>query len=111
MIFFVFQAWDKPALIQTGWFVKSLLTQTLIIHIIHTANVPFLESRAGYAVIATSRIIAAIGIVLPNAWLGNSLGFVPLPPLYWALLCLILLGYAIMTYLMKTWFSRRFGLD
>ncbi len=111
MMLTVFQAWDKPALFQTGWFVESLLTQTLIIHIIRTAKVPFLESRASTAVIATSLIIAAVGIVLPFTWLGSTLGFVPLPPKYWVLLCLILLGYAVMTHLMKTWFSRRFGLD
>jgi Mg2+-importing ATPase len=91
--------------------VESLLTQTLIIHIIRTAKVPFLESRASSAVIATSLIIAAVGIVLPFTWLGGTLDFVPLPPTYWPLLCLILLGYAVLTHLMKTWFSRKFGLD
>ena len=111
MMLTVFQAWDKPALFQTGWFVESLLTQTLIIHIIRTAKVPFLESRASAPVIATSLIIAAVGIILPFTWLGGTLGFVPLPPTYWMPLCLILLGYAILTHLMKTWFSRKFGLD
>ncbi len=111
MMLTVFEAWDKPVLFQTGWFVESLLTQTLIIHIIRTAKVPFLESRASAAVIATSLVIAAVGIVLPFTWLGGTLGFVPLPPTYWTPLCLILLGYAILTHLTKTWFSRRFGLD
>ena len=111
MMLTMFQAWDKPALFQTGWFVESLLTQTLIIHIIRTAKVPFLESRASAAVIATSLIIASVGIILPFTWLGGTLGFVPLPPTYWIPLCLILLGYAILTHLTKRWFSRRFGLD
>jgi Mg2+-importing ATPase len=92
----IFHAWDKPALFQTGWFV---------------AKVPFLESRASAAVIATSLIVASVGIILPFTWLGGTLGFVPLPPTYWIPLCLILLGYAILTHLMKTWFSRKFGLD
>ena len=65
MMLTVFHAWDKPALFQTGWFVESLLTQTLIIHIIRTARVPFLESRASAPVIATSLIIAAVGVILP----------------------------------------------
>jgi P-type Mg2+ transporter len=107
----VFHAWDNPALFQTGWFVESLLTQTLIIHIIRTAKVPFLESRASAAVIATSLIIAAVGIILPFTWLGGSLGFVPLPPAYWVPLCFILLGYGVTTLLIKRWFSRRYGLD
>ncbi len=106
----VFHAWDKPALFQTGWFVESLLTQTLIIHIIRTAKVPFLESRASGAVIATSLVIAVIGVILPFSWLGTTLGFVPLPAAYWLPLGVILLGYATLTHLMKTWFTRRFGL-
>jgi Mg2+-importing ATPase len=108
---YVFNAWTNPALFQTGWFVESLLTQTLIIHIIRTAKIPFLESRASTALITTTIIIAAIGIVLPFSWLGGFLGFVPLPPTFWIALCLILLSYVVLTHLMKTWFIRRFGLS
>jgi Mg2+-importing ATPase len=107
MMLTVFLTWGKPALFQTGWFVESLLTQTLIIHIIRTARVPFLESRARAAVIATSLIITAVGIILPLIWLGGTLALVPLPPTYWMPVGLIFVGYAILTHLMKTWFSRR----
>jgi Mg2+-importing ATPase len=107
----IFHAWDKPALFQTGWFVESLLTQTLIIHIIRTAKVPFFESRASVPVIATSLIIAAVGIALPFSWFGGALGFVPLPPAYWLYLGLILVSYAVLTHLVKTWCTRRFGLS
>ena len=110
LLLMVFHAWDNPALFQTGWFVESLLTQTLIIHIIRTAKVPFLESRASGAVIATSLVIAAIGIVLPFTPVGTALGFVPLPNAYWLPLAAILLCYAVLTHLMKTWFTHRFGL-
>jgi hypothetical protein len=80
---FAFGAWNYPALFQTGWFVDSLLTQTLIIHIIRTAKIPFLQSWASAALISTSIIICALGVALPFSWMGASLGFVPLPPLYW----------------------------
>ena len=108
---YVFNAWNNPALFQTGWFVESLLTQTLIIHIIRTAKIPFLESRASTPLITTTIIIAAIGITLPFSWLGGFLGFVPLPAAYWIALCLILVSYVILTNFMKTWFIRRFGLS
>ena len=111
MMLTLFHAWDKPALFQTGWFVESLLTQTLIIHIIRTAKVPFVESWASGPLIATSIIIAVVGVVLPFTWLGGTLGFVPLPPTYWIPLCLIVVSYAGLTHLTKAWFSRRFGLD
>jgi P-type Mg2+ transporter len=111
MMLYVFHAWDRPALFQTGWFVESLLTQTLIIHIIRTAKIPFLESRASLALMITSLLVAAVGIAIPFSWLGSVLGFVRLPPMYWIALCLILVSYAALTHLMKTWFVRRFGLN
>ena len=90
---------------------RVLLTQTLIIHIIRTAKIPFLESRASTALITTTIIIAAIGTAMPFTWLGGFLGFVPLPDAYWIALSLILLSYVILTHFVKTWFIRRFGLS
>jgi Mg2+-importing ATPase len=78
-----FGGWDHAALFQTGGFVESLLTQTLIIHIIHTAKIPFIESHASPSLITISIIISVVGITLPFTWIGSSLGFAPLPPLYW----------------------------
>ena len=111
MMLYVYSAWDKPALFQTGWFVESLLTQTLIIHIIRTAKVPFVGSRASTALIMTSLIIVVVGIAIPFSSLGPILGFVRLPPSYWLAVAVILLSYAVLTHLMKTWFVRRFGLN
>jgi P-type Mg2+ transporter len=110
MMLFVFDAWNNPALFQTGWFVESLLTQTLIIHIIRTARIPFIESRASAALIATTIIICIVGVALPFTWAGAALGFTPLPPLYWPLVAAMLLSYATLTHLTKVWFVRRWGL-
>ena len=105
-----FGAWDNPALFQTGWFVESLLTQTLIIHIIRTAKIPFFESLASPALITTSLVISVVGITLPFTWIGASLGFVPLPPLYWPAVIAIISCYAVLTQLVKSWFVRRWGM-
>jgi len=107
---FAFGGWDKPALFQTGWFVESLLTQTLIIHIIRTAKIPFVESRASAALISTSILICAVGIALPFTWVGESLGFVPLPQSYWPAVIAIIGCYAVLTQVVKTWFVRRWGM-
>ena len=107
---YVFGAWDKPALFQTGWFVESLLTQTLIIHIIRTAKIPFIQSRASDALIATTVIICMIGMALPYTSVGEALGFVPLPSLYWPLVFLIVASYATMTHFVKVWFVGRWGI-
>jgi Mg2+-importing ATPase len=110
MMMFVFGAWTNASLFQTGWFVESLLTQTLIIHIIRTAKIPFIESRASPALVATTIIICSIGIMLPFTWVGSALGFSPLPWLYWPLVATMLLFYAVLTHFVKSWFVRRWGL-
>jgi P-type Mg2+ transporter len=110
MMLFVFDCWNDPSLFQTGWFVESLLTQTLIIHIIRTAKIPFIESRASPALIATTVVICVVGIALPFTWAGAALGFVPLPGLYWPLVAGMLLSYAILTHLVKARFVRRWGM-
>jgi Mg2+-importing ATPase len=107
---FIFNSWTNPPLFQTGWFVESLLTQTLIIHIIRTARIPFIESRASTALIATTLAVCAVGITLPSTWIGSALGFVPLPSLYWPMVAAMLLSYAILTHLVKVWFVRRWGM-
>jgi len=110
MMLFVFDSWSNPSLFQTGWFVESLLTQTLIIHIIRTARIPFIESRASTPLIATTIIICCIGIALPFTWAGTALGFTPLPWLYWPLVFGMLVTYSILTHLVKVWFVRRWGM-
>ena len=108
---YVFDSWNNPSLFQTGWFVESLLTQTLIIHIIRTAKIPFLQSRASGPLIATSVIICMVGIALPFTFVGQeALKFTPLPDLYWPIIAAFLLTYATLTHLVKTWFVRRWGM-
>ena len=110
MMLFLFDAWNNAPLFQTGWFVESLLTQTVIIHIIRTARIPFIESHASPSLITTTVIICTIGVTLPFTWAGSALGFVPLPPLYWPLVGAMLLTYATLTHFVKVWFTRRWGL-
>ena len=95
---------------QTGWFVESLLTQTLIIHIIRTAKIPFLQSRASTSLITTTILVASAGALLPYSQLGPTLGFVPLPGAYWPTVFAIILGYCVLAHLVKSWFVRRWGM-
>ena len=95
------------ALFQTGWFVESLLTQTLIIHVIRTNKVPFIQSRASWQLIMTSAAIMLVGVWLPSSPIGPWLGLVPLPFHYWPLLLLTLLFYVVLTQLVKVWLVRK----
>ncbi len=109
IMLYVFNAWNNPALFHTGWFVESLFTQTLIIHVIRTNKIPFIQSRASWPLIFTSIIIVLVGAWLTVSPLADTLGFVALPPLYWLLLAIMLLCYVLLTQVVKTWFFHRFG--
>jgi P-type Mg2+ transporter len=95
------------ALFQTGWFVESLLTQTLIIHVIRTNKLPFIQSRASWQLIITTGAIMLVGLWLPSSPIGQWLGFVPLPIQYWPLLLLTLISYVALTQGVKVWLIRR----
>jgi Mg2+-importing ATPase len=97
----------RAALFQTGWFVESLLTQTLIIHVIRTNRIPFLQSSASWPLIVTSVAVMIVGMWLPFSPVGPALGLTHVPPLYWPLLFLTLFCYIILTQLAKTWLLRR----
>jgi Mg2+-importing ATPase len=95
------------ALFHTGWFVESLMTQTLIIHVIRTNLIPFIQSRASWQLSMTTLLIMGIGAFLPYSPLAAPLGFVPLPPLYWLILLVTLLCYVGLTQVIKTWLVRK----
>lgn len=116
MMLFLFKCWDtstpeaaahSQSLFQTGWFVESLLTQTLIIHIIRTNRIPFVQSRPSWLLLAMSVVIMAVGIAIPFTPVGDYLGFTALPPLYWPLIFVTLLCYVVLTQLVKMWLLRR----
>ena len=109
-LLYFFHAGHNSILFQTGWFVESLLSQTLIVHIIRTGKVPFIQSRPSMPLALTTLAICLVGIALPYSRFADSFGFTPLPALYWPALVVILLAYMGLTQLVKTWVIRRFGL-
>ena len=100
----------QAALFHTGWFVESLLSQTLIIHIIRTGKVPFLESRASLPLLFTTVSICAVGVWLPYSPLADFLGLVALPWHYWPWVTGFLLCYLTLTHSVMGWVRRRFSL-
>ncbi len=98
-------------LFQTGWFVESLLTQTMIVHIIRTRRVPFFGSRASVHLTLTTLVIMAVAGWLPYSPFADTLGMVPLPAIFWAWIAGFLVSYGILTHFVKTWFFNRYGGD
>jgi Mg2+-importing ATPase len=99
----------SEALFHTGWFVESLLTQTLIVHIIRTNRVPFIQSVASPALVFTTLAVMASAVALPYSPLAPYLGLVPLPASFWPWMALFLGAYGILTHGVKVWFNRRWG--
>jgi Mg2+-importing ATPase len=98
-------------LFHTGWFVESLLTQTLIVHIIRTQRIPFIQSRASKTMTFTTLLVMAVGVWLPFSPVAGYIGLVPLPPVFFVWIAGFLLAYSVLTHVIKMWFVRRFGLD
>lgn len=92
---------------QTGWFVESLATQTLIVFVIRTAKTPFYQSKPSKWLTISSLSIVAIGIVLPFSPLAKSLGFVPLPPLYFVFFIIIVTTYLFFVDIVKRTFLQK----
>jgi Mg2+-importing ATPase len=116
LMLYVFGCWNvstpaaaahSASLFHTAWFVESLLTQTLIIHVIRTNKIPFLQSRASRPVLGMGLLIIAVGVALPFLGVGRYLGFTALPGRYWPLLALTLACYLAVTQGVKVWLLRR----
>src|SRR5262249_43199840 len=111
VMWYVFAA-NTPAeqtLFQSGWFVVGLLTQTLIVHMIRTQKLPFVESRAATPLLATSVAIMAIGVLLPMGPLAHYFKLQALPWSYFPILVLIIAAYMALTQAMKGFYAQRFG--
>ncbi|MGH8444493.1 MAG: magnesium-translocating P-type ATPase, partial [Solimonas sp.] len=111
LMWFAFGA-NTPAaqtLFQSGWFVEGLLSQTLIVHLIRTRRLPFVESRAAWPLLVMTVLIVAVGIALPMSGLAGTFKLQALPLSYFPCLVLILLAYAGLTQLVKGAYARRFG--
>ena len=111
LMWFVFGAntTEQQALFQTGWFVESLMTQTLIVYIIRTSHTPFLQSNPAPLMAAISALVMASAISIPYTPIGAAIGMVPLPLAYFGWLAAILLSYCLLTQLIKSWYVGRFG--
>ncbi|QXV64728.1 magnesium-translocating P-type ATPase [Mucilaginibacter sp. 21P] len=111
VMFFFFKA-NSPShqsLFQSGWFIEGLLSQTLIVHMIRTRKIPFVQSWAAAPVVALTSLIMIIGIALPFSPLAPALKLQALPLSYFPWLIGILLSYCVLTQVIKNWFISKFN--
>jgi Mg2+-importing ATPase len=107
VLLFVFHA--PEAFFHTGWFLESLCTQTLVIHVIRTRKIPFLESKPSNALLITSVAILLLAFSLTASSYAKSFGFVPMPPEFFAVLALIVACYLFCVQFVKNWFAKKYG--
>ncbi|MBI2794157.1 MAG: magnesium-translocating P-type ATPase [Ignavibacteria bacterium] len=111
LLFFVFEA-NSPrhqSLFQSGWFVEGLLSQTLIVHMIRTRKIPFIQSWATAPVIVGTSLVMAAAIFIPFSPFSAALKMQPLPLFYFPWLIGILFCYCLLTQLIKTLFIKRYS--
>ena len=106
--FFAANSPAKQTLFQSGWFIEGLLSQTLIVHMIRTEKIPFIQSWASAPVVALTSLIMVIGIWIPFSPFAGALKLEPLPPVYFLWLVVILVAYCALTQVVKNWFIRKF---
>jgi len=111
VMWFVFSAntVEHQTLFQSGWFIEGLMTQTLVVHMIRTKKIPFIESRPGLALFIMTIIIMAVGIFLPMGPLASYFKMDALPMSYFLALFAILFGYVVLTQGMKYFYTKRYG--
>jgi len=100
---------EAQSLFQSGWFVEGLLSQTLIVHIIRTHKVPFLESRAAAPLALLTALVMLAGLAIPFTGFGRTIGLQPLPWTYFPFLAFILASYVVLAQLVKNWYARKYG--
>ena len=105
------QSPDQSTVFHTGWFVESLLSQTLIVHIIRTGKIPFIESRPSRLLLLTTIGICLLGAILPYTPLATFLAMIPLPSEYWLGMLILLPSYLLLTQLVKQWLIKKYGLS
>ncbi|MFE3772510.1 magnesium-translocating P-type ATPase [Streptomyces sp. NPDC057579] len=110
LMWYVFGADSEAhqALFQSGWFVEGLLTQTLVVHMLRTRRIPFVQSRATWPVLLMTALVMGVGLWLPFSPLAGALGMQPLPTAYFPWLAATLAAYCLLTQGVKRWYIRRF---
>jgi len=102
-----FHSWHNQSLFQTGWFVESLVSQIMIVHILRTDKIPFIQSMASIPVLIMTSLVMAFGIWLPYSPFSEALGLSALPQTYWPILFAMMLGYVVLAQVVKTWYNHR----
>ena len=108
LLYFVFHL--SEAQFQTGWFIESIATQVLVIYVIRTKKIPFLQSRPSRLLLTNTLLAVGVAWILPFTPIGGYFGLQPLPWLIIGLIALLVIGYLALVQVTKQIFYRKLGL-
>ncbi len=116
VLYFIFGAITPDAhgmnkIFNTGWFMESLITQTLVIYVIRTVKIPFLQSRPSLFLMISSLLIVAFGCIIPFTQFSDIFSFVKPEVTYFVALTAIVVAYLLLVYFVQQWFVKKFGND
>ncbi|MFA5991477.1 MAG: magnesium-translocating P-type ATPase [Candidatus Doudnabacteria bacterium] len=111
MMWWVFDGYIHQNLFRTGWFIESLVSQTIVVYVIRTKKIPFIQSRPSKLLVLTTLLVLFAGIVMPYTKLAEFFGLVRPPGLYFLLLAGLMLAYLFLVQIVKNWFIRKFEHD
>ena len=103
VMWFVFQANTvaDASLFHSGWFVIGLITQTVVVHVIRTKKIPFIQSRAGLGVTISTIVVVIAAVIIPGSRFGTYIDLVALPSNYWVWAIVIVVAYILLTQVVK----------
>lgn len=96
-------------LFHAGWFVESLWSQTLVIHMIRTPEIPFINSRASWQLTSLTTLGIIVGTIIPYTTFGTTLEMVAMPLIYFVCLIIIIILYMSLVTILKKKFINRYG--
>ncbi|MDR0287939.1 MAG: HAD-IC family P-type ATPase, partial [Clostridiales bacterium] len=111
ILFFIFKfnTTDKASYFQTGWFMEGLLSQTMIVHLVRTSKIPFIESRAAKPLIFSTLLTSIVGLILPYTFIGTGLSMKAITPIYMLYLLGVIVLYATLVQFVKKFYVRKYG--
>ncbi len=99
----------EQTLFQSGWFVEGLLSQTLIVHMIRTRRIPFVQSLAAWPLLGMTLVVMVIGVFFVMGPFSGYFKMQALPSMFFVWLAGILFAYVVLIQAMKTFYAKRYG--
>ena len=105
---FGWNSMNHQAIFHTGWFIEGLTTQILVVYMLRTRKIPFMQSNPAKPIINCTILAILIGFIIPFTPIGSALGFVKIPIIYFGFIAVVITLYCLSTQFVKNLYIKRF---